>query len=197
MGEATKVTVSDSGSRLPAFLARFDLQEFNSLPASHFHHFGPSFGNFLRFFVPMEGLPLLEVLFKTHGDFTSGFRGGVFLGNILIELLCVVLISLRDSFLENLSEEKVLEWRGVVQDLIEEKFNLSFLLEHLCSLAHMLFQRQASRNLDAKIATTAKEALARAHKVLQDLKVRRQCVLSSSTIPTISPNISLLVDLIL
>ena len=139
MGEAPEVTVSDSSSRLPAFLARFDLQEFNSFPASHFHHFGPSFSNFLRFFVPMEGLPLLEVLFKTYGDFTSGFRGGVFLGNILMELLCVVLISLRDSFLDNLSEEKVLEWRGVVQDLIEAKFNLSLLLEHLCSLAHMLF----------------------------------------------------------
>ena len=113
----------------------------------------------------VEGLPLLEGLFKTHGDFTSRFRGGVFLGNILMELLCVVLISLRDSSLDSLSEEKLLERRGVVQDLIEEKFNLSFLLEHLCSLAHMLFQKQASRSLDAEI-TAAEEALARAHKVL-------------------------------
>ena len=54
---------------------------------------------------------------------------------------------------------------GVVQDLIEAKFNLSFLLEHLHSLAHMLFQRQASRSLDAEIVAT-EEALAHAHKVL-------------------------------
>ena len=47
-----------------------------------------------------EGLPLLEGLFKAHGDFTSGFRGGVFLGNILMELLCAVLISLKDSSLD-------------------------------------------------------------------------------------------------
>ena len=87
----------------------------------------------------MEGLPLLEGLFKIHGDFTSGFRGGVFLGNILMELLCAVLISLRDSSLDSLSEERLLEWRKVVQDLIEAKFNLSFLLEYLCSLTHMLF----------------------------------------------------------
>ena len=87
----------------------------------------------------VEGLPLLEGLFKTHGDFTSGFKGGVFLGNILMELLCAVLISLRDSSLDSLTEEKLLEWRGVVQDLIEAKFNLSFLLEHLHSLAYMLF----------------------------------------------------------
>ena len=85
--------------------------------------------------MPIKGLPLLEGLFKAHGDFTSGFRGGVFLGNILMELLCVVLISLRDSSLDSLTEEKLLEWRGVVQDLIEAKFNLLFLLEHLRSLA--------------------------------------------------------------
>ena len=139
MGEAPEVIVPDSGSGLSAFLARFDLLEFNSLPTSHFHRFRPPFGNFLRFSVLVEGLPLLEGLFKTHGDFTSGFKGGVFLGNILMELLCAVLISLRDSSLDSLTEEKLLEWRGVVQDLIEAKFNLSFLLEHLHSLAHMLF----------------------------------------------------------
>ena len=52
-----------------------------------------------------------------------------------------------------------------MQDLIEAKFNILFLLEHLRSLAHMLFQRQASKSLDAEIATV-EEALARAYKVL-------------------------------
>ena len=133
------MAISDPNSGLYAFLACFDLLEFNSLPASHFHHFGPSYGNFLHFSVPVEGLPLLEGLFKVHGDFTSGFRGGVFLGNILMELLCAMLISLRDSSLDSLSKEKFLERRGVVQDLLETKFNLSSLLEHLRSLVHMLF----------------------------------------------------------
>ena len=139
MGEDIEVAISDPDSRLPTYLAHFNLLEFNSLPTSHFHHFGPSYGNFLHFSVPVEGLPLLEGLFKVHGDFTSGFRGGVFLGNILMELLCAMLISLRDSSLDSLSEEKFLEWRGVVQDLLEAKFNLSSLLEHLRSLVHMLF----------------------------------------------------------
>ena len=58
--------------------------------------------------MPIKGLPLLEGLFKAHGDFTSGFRGGIFLGNILMELLCVVLISLRDSSLDSLTKEKLL-----------------------------------------------------------------------------------------
>ena len=133
------MTVLNPGSRLVAFLARFDSLEFNSLPASHFYRLGPPFGNFLRFSVPIKGLPLLEGLFKSHGDFTSGFRGGIFLGNILIKLLCVLLISLRDSSLDSLSEERLLEWRGVVQDLVKAKFNLPFLLEYLWSLAHMLF----------------------------------------------------------
>ena len=143
----------------------------------------------------MENLPLLEGLFKRHGDFTSGFRGSVFLGNILIELLCAMLISLKDSSLDSLSEEKLLEWRGVVQDLLEAKFNLFFLLEYLRSLVHALFQRQASKSIDAEIAVV-EEALARAHKTLQDLKIKKQRVLSSSTVPAVSSDGSLLAGLI-
>ena len=78
MGDASKVAASNLDSRLSSFLARFDLLEFNSLPASHFHVFGSSYGSFLCFSVPVEGLSLLESLLKSHGDFTSGFRGGVF-----------------------------------------------------------------------------------------------------------------------
>ena len=83
----------------------------------------------------------------------------------------------------------------MVQDLLEAKFSLFFLLEHLRSLAHTLFQRQASRSIDAEIAA-AEEALARAHKTLQDLKIKRQRVLSSSVVPTVSSNGSLLAGLI-
>ena len=117
------------------------------------------------------------------------------MGNILMELLCAVLISLRDSSLNSLSKERLLEWRGVVQDLIEAKFNLSFLLEYLWPLAHTLFQMKASRDLDAKIAA-AEEALARAHKALQDLKVKKHLVLSSSIVPTIPSGSSLLTSLL-
>ena len=138
---------------------------------------------------------MLERLLKVHGDFTSGFRGGVFLGNILMELLCAMLIFLRDSFLDSLSEEKILKWKGVVQDLLEAKFSLSFSLEHLRSLVHMLFQRWAFRSIDVEIAA-AEEALARAHKVLHDLRVKRQRVLSSSAVPAISPDSFLLTGLI-
>ena len=113
IGDIPGVAALDLDSRLSIFLAHFDLMEFNSLPASHFHSFGSSYGNFLCFSVLVKGLPLLEGLPKSHGDFTCSFRGGVFLGNILMELLCAVLISLRDSSIDSLSEEKLLEWRGV------------------------------------------------------------------------------------
>ena len=109
MGKTLEVATLDPVSGLSTFLARFDLLEFNSFSVSHFHHFGSFYGSFLCFSMPMEGLPLLEGLFKRHGDFTSGFRGGVFLGNILMELLCAVLISLKNSSLDSLSEEKLLE----------------------------------------------------------------------------------------
>ena len=104
------------------------------------------------------------------------------MGNILMELLCAVLISLKDSLLDSLSKEKLLEFRGMVQDLLEAKFSLPFLLEYLCSLAYALFQRQASKSIGVEIAA-AEEALARADKTLQDLKIKRQRVISSSTIP--------------
>ena len=148
--------------------------------------------------MPIEGLPLLEGLLKVHGDFTSGFKGGVFLGNILMELLCVVLVSLKDMSLDSLSEGRLLEWRGVVQDLMEARLNLSFLLEYLRSLAHALFQRKVSRDLDVEIAAI-EEALARAHKVLQDLKIRKQQTLSSpatSSTSTVPREGSLLAGLI-
>ena len=119
----------------------------------------------------------------------------VSLGNILMELLCAVLISLDGSSLDSLSKKKLLEWKGVMQDLLEAKFSLSFLMEHLRSLAHALFQRQTSKSLDAEIAA-AEEALTRAHKTLQDLKIKRQKVLSSLAVPAISSDGSLLASLI-
>ena len=72
---------------------------------------------------------------------------------------------------------------------------MSFLLEYLRSLAHALFQRQASKSIDAEIAAV-EEALARAHKTLQDLKIKRHRVLSSSAVLAISSDDSLLVGLI-
>ena len=68
-----------------------------------------------------------------------------------------------------------------MQDLIEAKFNLSFLLEYLRSLAHTLFRRKASKDLDAEIAV-AREALARAQGVLQDLEAWRKQALSAIAI---------------
>ena len=83
----------------------------------------------------------------------------------------------------------------MVQDLLEAKFNLSFLLDHLRLLPHILFQRQSFKSIDTEIAA-AEEALAPAHKALQDLKVKRQRILSSLTVPVISPDASLLAGLI-
>lgn len=81
--------------------------------------------------MPTEGLPLLEGLLRVHRDFTSGFREEMFLGNILMELLYAMLVFLKDMPLDSLSKGRLLELRGVVQDLIEARLNLSFLLEYL------------------------------------------------------------------
>ena len=140
MEEAPEMIVLDPSSGLPAFLTRFDFLKFNSLLTSHFHRFGLPFINFLQFSVPAEGLSLLEGLLRVHGVLTSGFRGDVFLGNILMELLCVVLVSLKDtSLIPYLKGDLWSGGGGVMQDLIDARLNLSFLLEYLWSLAHALF----------------------------------------------------------
>ena len=114
MGDPSCATIVDPSAGLPAFLPRFDLLEFNILPVVYFCHFGASYSSFLHFSMPIKGLPLLEELLKVHGDFIARFRRGVFLGNILLELLCAVLISLKSTSLDSLSAKKLLEMRGVV-----------------------------------------------------------------------------------
>ena len=59
----------------------------------------------------------------------------------------------------------------------------------------MLFQGKVSKDLDVKIAAV-EESLARAHKVLQDLKVKKHRFLSSSPVPVIHLGGSLLTGLI-
>lgn len=46
-----------------------------------------------------------------------------------------------------------------MQDFVEVKFNLSFLLGYLRSVAHAFFQRKATKDLNAEIAIV-REALA-------------------------------------
>ena len=60
-----------------------------------------------------------------------------------MELLCVVLISLRDSSLDSLSEERLLERREVVQNLVEAKFNLFFLWGVLVVLGPYVVSEEA------------------------------------------------------
>ena len=99
IGDPLGAIIVDPNVGLLAFLSRFDLLEFNNLPMGHFYHFGASYSRFFCFSVPTEGL--------------HSWRG-VFLGNILLELLCVVLISLKSTSLDSLPTKKLLEWKRVV-----------------------------------------------------------------------------------
>lgn len=56
-----------------------------------------------------------------------------------MELLYAMQVSLKDTSLDSLSEGRLIEWKEVVQDLMETKFNVCFLLEYLWSIAHDLF----------------------------------------------------------
>ena len=62
----------------------------------------PSLG-LLVFLINFDSLEFNN-LYASHFHRSSGFRGGVFLGNILMELLYAVLISLKDFSLDSLFE---------------------------------------------------------------------------------------------
>lgn len=161
MGDPSGAINLDPSAWHPTFLSRFDLLELNSLPVGHFFYFRACCSSFLCFSMP-----------------TIRFREGLFLGNILLKLLCAILISLKNTLLKSLFEEKLLEWRKVVRDLVEVKNNLSFLLRYLQLMALAFFQRKATKYLDTEIAIV-KEVLACTQGVLQELEAWKKQALST------------------
>ena len=113
MGKAPGVVTSDPNSGLPAFLVASISWNSTAFLQAIFITLGLSMVTFCAF------LCLWRVYHCWRGcsrsmEILPMVREGVFLGNILMELLYAVLISLRDSSLDSLSEERLLEWRGVV-----------------------------------------------------------------------------------
>lgn len=70
-----------------------------------------------------------------------------------------------------------------MQDLVEAKFNLTFLLDYLQLVAFVFFQKKAKKDLNVEIVL-AREALAHAQEALRNLEACKE--LSLSTIATSS-----------
>jgi hypothetical protein len=74
-------------------------------------------------------------MWKKYGNFISHFKLGIFVGGAMLTLLCCVLAHMRNTNLEDVTETKILEWKSVVQELIQEGFLLEFMLDHLREIA--------------------------------------------------------------
>ena len=72
----------------------------------------------------------------------------------MLTLLCCVLMQIRNTSLEDVTEIKILEWKGVVQKLIQEGFLLGFMIDHLREIARDMFGRRLTaelKTLEARI----------------------------------------------
>ena len=65
----------------------------------------------------------------------------------MLTLLCCVLMQMRNTSLEDVTEIKILEWKGVVQELIQEGFLLGFMIDHLREIARDMFGRRLTAEL--------------------------------------------------
>jgi hypothetical protein len=66
-----------------------------------------------------KGLQFLNQLEKKHGNFTLNFKFGISIRTFMLGLLCSVLMDMNHSFLNTISEAQLLEWRGVVKELMK------------------------------------------------------------------------------
>jgi hypothetical protein len=65
----------------------------------------------------------------------------------MLTLLCCVLAQMRDTNLEDVTETKILEWKSVVQELVQEGFLLEFMIDHLREIARDMFGRRLTAEL--------------------------------------------------
>ena len=63
-------------------------------------------------------------------------------GSSMLTLLCCVLAHMEHTRLEVVVEVHILEWKAVVQEVIEGGFKFSFILDYLLRLAHDIFSRR-------------------------------------------------------
>ena len=121
----------------------------------HFWVFDGGEVDFYGYSVPCDGVQFLEAMWKKYGNFISYFKLGIFVGRAMLTLLCCVLAQMRNTNLEDVTETKILEWKSVMQELIQEGFLLEFMLDHLREIARGMFGRRLVTKLKALEARIA------------------------------------------
>ena len=101
----------------------------------------------------------MEAIWQKYGNFISNFKLGNFVGGTMLTLLCCILMQMRNTNLKDVTETKILEWKSIVQELIQEGFLLDFVIDHLREVARDMFRRRLTtelKTLEARVvAVTA------------------------------------------
>uniref|UniRef100_A0A2N9EV39 Aminotransferase-like plant mobile domain-containing protein n=1 Tax=Fagus sylvatica TaxID=28930 RepID=A0A2N9EV39_FAGSY len=91
------------------------------------------------FFREFDRMSFFKSLWEKYGSCSSYFRLGVHVGNSMLTLLYCVLAHMEHTRLKDVTEIHILEWKAVVQEVIEGGFKFSFILDYLRRLAHDMF----------------------------------------------------------
>uniref|UniRef100_A0A2N9EY06 Aminotransferase-like plant mobile domain-containing protein n=1 Tax=Fagus sylvatica TaxID=28930 RepID=A0A2N9EY06_FAGSY len=84
----------------------------------------------------------MSALWEKYGNCSSYFRLGVHVRSSMLTLLCCMLAHMEHTRLEDITEVHILEWKAVVQEVIEGSFKFSFILDYLQRLAYDIFSRR-------------------------------------------------------
>ncbi|GMY21302.1 mads-box protein jointless [Fagus crenata] len=174
------IAAESIAAELALFMEKFEKVEYNSQPREHFWIWTVSLNEFIQFKVPSEGLPLLIHLKERYGNFTAGFQFGATTGSFMLSMLCAVLLDMQNSFVGNIDEVRLLEWRGVVRELMKAGFAVGFILDHLRHMARAVFSQIAKgvfENLNTQIADLK--------KTFTELEFRRDHLVARGLAPTI------------
>ena len=153
--ERLGVEISVVPAEILSFFQEFDRVTVSQYCPQHFCVFDRAEVDFYNYSVPRDGVKFLEAIWKKYGNFISHFKLGNFVGRAMLTLFCYVLAQMRDTNLEDVTETKILEWKSIVQELVQEGFLLEFMIDHLREIARDMFRRKLTAELKALEARVA------------------------------------------
>ena len=125
-------------------LRKFDERTPNPHPEWHFWRFNGPLVSFGGFWVPSNSVPYLQQLITKHGNFVAKFKLGAGFGGPMLSLLSSVLATMSKSDFGSVTKVQILAWKSVVQDLMEVRFDVGFMIGHLRQIAQHLFGKKIS-----------------------------------------------------
>ena len=136
-------------SEVADFLKEFDRKVPNPHPEQFFWHFNGPLVPFGNFWVPNDCSPYLSRLSAGRNDLTADFKLSTGLGGPMLSLLGSMLAAMSESSLEDVTKTQILAWRSVIQDLMEVRFDLGFLIERLRQTTQCFFGKRISDEVRA------------------------------------------------